>query len=248
MYYFHLVMKIALIGYGKMGHEIEKILVSRGHTIPLIIDFDNTDQLTAENLNACDVAIEFTTPATAYGNIVSCLEAGIPVVCGTTAWLDRLPEATEICQRNGGAFFYASNYSIGVNIFFAVNRQLARMMNRFPEYDVTLNEVHHVQKKDAPSGTAVTLAEDILTGIDRKTSWLLGTTTDPEKLEVTAQRRSVVPGIHTVVWESEADTITIDHTAKNRSGFAMGAVLAAEFLAGKRGAGKVYGMKDLLGF
>lgn len=241
-------MKIALIGYGKMGHEIEKILVSRGHTLPLIIDQDNTDQLTAENLNKCDVAIEFTTPATAFGNIVTCLKAGIPTVCGTTAWLDRLPEVTDLCQQTSGAFFYASNYSIGVNIFFAINRQLARMMNQFPEYDVTLNEVHHVQKKDAPSGTAVTLAEDILAGIDRKTSWHLGTTTDRDKLEVTAQRRAMVPGIHTIVWESDADTITIDHNAKNRSGFAMGAVLAAEYLADKRGTGKVYGMKELLGF
>lgn len=248
MYYFHHVMKIALIGYGKMGHEIERILVSRGHTLPLIIDLNNTDQLTAENLAGCDVAIEFTTPATAYGNVVTCLEAGIPVVCGTTAWLDKLPEVTALCERTHGAFFYASNYSVGVNIFFAINRQLAQMMNRFPEYDVTLNEVHHVQKKDAPSGTAVTLAEDILAGIDRKSSWFLGTTTDADKLEVTAQRRAMVPGIHTVVWESDADIITIDHNAKNRSGFAMGAVLAAEFLADKRGAGKVFGMKDLLGF
>ena len=241
-------MKIALIGYGKMGHEIEKILVSRGHTLPLIIDQDNTDQLTAENLNQCDVAIEFTTPATAFDNIVTCLKAGIPTVCGTTAWLDRLPEVTDLCQQTSGAFFYASNYSIGVNIFFAINRQLARMMNQFPEYDVTLNEVHHVQKKDAPSGTAVTLAEDTHAGIDRKPSWHLGTTTDRDKLEVTAQRRAMVPGIHTIVWESDADTITIDHNAKNRSGFAMGAVLAAEYLADKRGTGKVYGMKDLLGF
>lgn len=248
MYYFHHVMKIALIGYGKMGHEIERILVSRGHTLPLIIDLNNTDQLTAENLSGCDVAIEFTTPATAYGNVVTCLEAGIPVVCGTTAWLDKLPEVTALCERTHGAFFYASNYSVGVNIFFAINRQLAQMMNRFPEYDVTLNEVHHVQKKDAPSGTAVTLAEDILAGIDRKSSWFLGTTTDADKLEVTAQRRAMVPGIHTVVWESDADIITIDHNAKNRSGFAMGAVLAAEFLADKRGVGKVFGMKDLLGF
>lgn len=241
-------MKIALIGYGKMGHEIEKILVSRGHTLSLIIDIDNTDRLTAGDLAACDVAIEFTTPATACGNVLACLEAGVPVVCGTTAWLDRLPEVTAACERMRGAFFYASNYSIGVNLFFAVNRHLAQMMNRFPEYDVTLNEVHHVQKKDAPSGTAVTLAEDILAGIDRKTGWHLGTTTVPEELEVTAQRRSVVPGIHTVVWESEADRITIDHTAKSRTGFAMGAVLAAEFLAGRRGTGRVYGMKDLLGF
>lgn len=248
MYYFHLVMKIALIGYGKMGHEIEKILVSRGHTIPLIIDFNNTGQLTAENLSGCDVAIEFTTPVTAYGNIVACLNSGVPVVCGTTAWLDKLPEAKALCKAKNGAFFYASNYSIGVNVFFAINRQLAQMMNRFEEYDVTLNEVHHVQKKDAPSGTAVTLAEDILAGIDRKSSWHLGTTTTPDELEITAQRRAMVPGIHTIVWESDADVITIDHNAKNRSGFAMGAVLAAEFMADKRGTGKVYRMEDLLGF
>lgn len=241
-------MKIALIGYGKMGHEIERILVSRGHEIPLIIDYDTTDRMTPENLRACDVAIEFSTPATAYGNIVACLTAGVPVVCGTTAWLERFSEVEALCKRNRGAFFYASNYSVGVNIFFAINRRLAEMMNRFPEYDATLNEVHHVQKKDAPSGTAVTLAEGILAGIDRKTRWHLGTTTAPNELEITAQRRSVVPGIHTVVWESEADVITIDHTAKNRSGFAMGAVLAAEFLAERRGTGRVYGMKDLLGF
>lgn len=248
MYYFHLVMKIALIGYGKMGHEIEKILVSRGHTIPLIIDMNNTDQLTAANLARCDVAIEFTTPDTAYGNIVTCLNSGVPVVCGTTAWLDKLPEVTELCVKNNGAFFYASNYSVGVNIFFAINRQLAQLMNRFSEYDVTVNEVHHVQKKDAPSGTAVTLAEDILAGIDRKTVWHLGATTVPNELEITAQRRAMVPGIHTIVWESDADVITIDHNAKNRSGLAVGAVLAAEFLADKRGTGRVYGMKDLLGF
>lgn len=231
-----------------MGHEIERILLSRGHTLPLIIDMNNTDQLTAENLAGCDVAIEFTTPGTAYGNIITCLEAGIPVVCGTTAWLEHLPEVTALCEKTKGAFFYASNYSVGVNIFFAVNRKLAEMMGQFPEYDVTLNEVHHVQKKDAPSGTAVTLAEDILAGIDRKTSWFLGTTTVPSELEITAQRRGMVSGIHTIVWESDADVITIDHNAKNRNGFAMGAVLAAEFMGDKRGMGKVYGMPDLLGF
>lgn len=241
-------MKIALIGYGKMGHELERVLLSRGHSIPLIIDIDNPQDLNKENLSECDVAIEFTTPATAYGNIIRCLEGDIPVVCGTTAWLDKLDDVTALCREREGAFFYASNYSVGVNMFFAINRKLAEMMNRFGEYDVTLNEVHHTQKKDAPSGTAVTLAEDILSGIDRKQSWYLGTTTDADKLEVTAQRRSVVPGIHTIVWESEADVITLDHTAKNRSGFALGAVLAAEFMADKKGTGKVFGMHDLLGF
>lgn len=238
-------MKVALIGYGKMGHEIERILIARGHTIPLIIDINNAADMTPENLGACDVAIEFTTPTTAYANIIKCLEAGVPVVCGTTAWLDRFDEVVRRCEEQKGAFFYASNYSIGVNIFAHINKELARLMNRFGEYDVTLNEVHHTQKKDAPSGTAVTLAEGILEECDRKKSWHLGTTTQAGELEITAQRRAMVPGIHTIVWESDADVITIDHNAKNRSGFASGAVLAAEFLCGKVG---VYQMSDLLGF
>ncbi len=238
-------MKVALIGYGKMGREIERVLLERGHSIVLTIDVHNAADLTAENLRKADVAIEFTSPEVAYHNIVCCLEAGVPVVCGTTAWLDRLGHAVGLCQKNNGAFFYASNYSIGVNIFNHINRELARMMNRFDSYDVTLNEVHHTQKKDAPSGTAITLAEGIIGECDRKTEWHLGTTTDPAKLEITAQRRSVVPGTHTIVWESPEDTITIDHTAKGRGGFALGAVLAAEFLQDKRG---VYNMKDLLGF
>lgn len=155
-------MKIALIGYGKMGKEIEQILIARGHTIPLIIDLNNTNDLDAAHLQKVDVAIEFTTPSTAYGNVVKCLEAGVPVVCGTTAWLDKLPEVEQLCKEKNGAFFYASNYSIGVNIFFEINRRLAQLMNRFGEYDVTIEETHHTQKKDAPSGTAVTLAEGVL--------------------------------------------------------------------------------------
>lgn len=238
-------MKVALIGYGKMGHEIERILISRGHTLQLIIDIDNQGDMTTEKLSQCDVAIEFTTPGTAFDNILKCLDAGVPVVCGTTAWLDRYDCVLNHCAKRNGAFFYASNYSIGVNIFAHINRELARMMNRFGEYDVTMNEVHHVQKKDAPSGTAVTLAEGILDECERKQKWHLGTTTTPGELEITAQRRAMVPGIHTIVWESDADVITIDHNAKNRSGFAMGAVLAAEFLCGKVG---VYSMKDMLGF
>lgn len=238
-------MKIALIGYGKMGHEIEKILLERGHTIPLIIDMDNTADMTPARLQECDVAIEFTTPDTAYGNIIKCLDAGVPVVCGTTAWLDRFDDVTAHCQKRGGAFFYASNYSVGMNIFAHINQELARLMKGFAEYDVTLNEVHHTQKKDAPSGTAVTLAEGILAHSSRKTEWHLGTTTQPQQLEITAQRRAMVPGIHTIVWESPADVITIDHNAKNRSGLAQGAVLAAEFLNGKTG---VYNMNDMLGF
>ncbi len=236
-------MKIALIGYGKMGKEIEQILIARGHTIPLIIDLNNTNDLDAAHLQEVDVAIEFTTPSTAYGNVVKCLEAGVPVVCGTTAWLDKLPEVEQLCKEKNGAFFYASNYSIGVNIFFEINRRLAQLMNRFGEYDVTIEETHHTQKKDAPSGTAVTLAEGVLENLDRKQKWVCGTTTVPEELEVVAIRRSVVPGTHTVTYESDVDALSITHMAKSRRGFALGAVLAAEFLHGKTG---IFSMKDLM--
>lgn len=227
-----------------MGHEIESILISRGHDVCLIIDAGNSSDLNAEKLRGIDVAIEFSAPSVAYDNVVKCIEGGVPVVCGTTAWLDRYESVVELCKKRDGAFFYASNYSIGVNLFFNINARLAKMMNNFGEYDVTLNEVHHTQKLDAPSGTAVTLAQGIVENIDRKSSWHLGTTTQKELLEVTAQRRSVVPGEHTVVWESDVDTITIQHNAKSRRGFAIGAVVAAEFLVGKRG---VFTMTDLLG-
>ena len=236
-------MKIALIGYGKMGKEIEQILIARGHTIPLIIDLNNTNDLDAAHLQKVDVAIEFTTPSTAYGNVVKCLEEGVPVVCGTTAWLDKLPEVEQLCKEKNGTFFYASNYSIGVNIFFEINRRLAQLMNRFGEYDVTIEETHHTQKKDAPSGTAVTLAEGVLENLDRKQKWVCGTTTVPEELEVVAIRRSVVPGTHTVTYESDVDALSITHMAKSRRGFALGAVLAAEFLHGKTG---IFSMKDLM--
>ena len=226
-----------------MGKEIEQILIARGHTIPLIIDLNNTNDLDAAHLQKVDVAIEFTTPSTAYGNVVKCLEAGVPVVCGTTAWLDKLPEVEQLCKEKNGAFFYASNYSIGVNIFFEINRRLAQLMNRFGEYDVTIEETHHTQKKDAPSGTAVTLAEGVLENLDRKQKWVCGTTTVPEELEVVAIRRSVVPGTHIVTYESDVDALSITHMAKSRRGFALGAVLAAEFLHGKTG---IFSMKDLM--
>lgn len=236
-------MKIAILGYGKMGRAIEQVLISRGHQVVLTIDKDNTAELTAKNISKADVAIEFSAPTAAYSNIVACMEASVPVVCGTTAWLDKFDEVVALCTKQQGAFFYASNYSIGVNLLFKVNAQLARLMNPFGQYDVTLNEVHHTQKLDAPSGTAITLAEGILEGIDRKTDWHLGTTTAPELLEVTAQRRSTVPGIHTVVWESSVDKITIEHEIKDRQALAIGAVLAAEFIAGKQG---IYTMDDLM--
>ncbi len=236
-------MNIALIGYGKMGKEIEKILINRGHNVSLIIDIENTHDLCSEKMAGVDVAIEFTAPHTAYGNIVKCIEFGVPVVCGTTAWLDKYDEVVELCNQKGSAFFYASNYSVGVNIFAQVNKLLARLMNGYSQYDVSMEEVHHTQKKDAPSGTAITLAEGILEGITRKDKWVCGTTTEPAELEIAAIRRSVVPGTHTVTWESDVDYIKIEHLAKSRGGFALGAVLAAEFLAGKKG---IYTMEDLL--
>ena len=236
-------MKIALIGYGKMGKEIEQILIARGHTIPLIIDLNNTNDLDAAHLKEIDVAIEFTSPPTASGTAVKCLEAGVPVACGTTAWLDKLPQVEQLCKEKNGAFFYASNYSIGVNIFFEINRRLAQLMNRFGEYDVTIEEPPHTQKKAAPSGTAVTLAEGILENLDRKQKWVCGTTTVPEELEVVAIRRSVVPGTHTVTYESDVDSLSITHMAKRRRGYALGAVQAAEFKNGKTG---IFSMKDLM--
>ncbi|MDR0509799.1 MAG: 4-hydroxy-tetrahydrodipicolinate reductase [Rikenellaceae bacterium] len=238
-------MNVALVGYGKMGRAIERILVERGHSIGLIIDVDNATELTANNLRGIDVAIEFSTPATAYDNVRLCIEAGTPVVCGTTAWGDRLEEARELCRRTGGAFFYASNYSIGVNIFFKISEKLAQLMNRFPEYDVTVEEVHHTQKKDAPSGTAITIAEGIVAALDRKERWVGGTTVVHEELEVAAIRRSTVPGTHTVTYESSGELITLIHNVKSRDVLARGAASAAEFIVGKKG---VFGMDDLLDF
>lgn len=250
-------MKVAIIGYGKMGREIERVLRERGHEASLIIDVArNADgesgYATIDDIagSGVDVAIEFTTPDTALGNIVKCLEAGIPVVCGTTAWTARLPEVETLCRRRKGAFFYASNYSIGVNVVFELNRRLAAIMNRFQEYDVTVEEVHHTAKKDAPSGTAITIAEDIVAALDRKQSWTGHTTTVPQELEVVSVRRSVAPGTHTVTYESPTDTITLSHEIKSRATLATGAVMAAEFLASEVAAQRhgVYSMKDLLGF
>ena len=235
-----------------MGREIERILTARGHEAALVIDIDNAADLCAEKMRGIDVAIEFTTPDTALGNIRKCLEIGTPVVCGTTAWTAHLPEVEALCRERNGAFFYASNYSIGVNVAFELNRRLAEMMNRFPEYDVTIEEVHHTQKKDAPSGTAITLAEGILASLDRKERWVLGCPAaggaDPAELEVVSVRRSVAPGTHTVTYESPVDTITLTHNIKSRAGLAAGAVSAAEFLAGEVAAGRkgIFSMNDLL--
>lgn len=238
-------MKIALIGYGKMGKTIEQIARERGHRIVSIVDINNPEEFQSDAFKSADVAIEFTTPATAFANYLRCFEAGVPVVSGTTGWLEHMGEIKEKCEKEGKTFFYASNFSIGVNLFFALNKYLARLMNRFPAYDVRVTETHHIHKLDAPSGTAITLAEGILENIDRKERWTLETADQPADLPIHAIREGEVPGIHEIVYESDADSISIKHDAKSRAGFALGAVLAAEFTAGKKG---FLGMNDLLKF
>ena len=238
-------MKIALVGYGKMGKTIEQIARNRGHEIVSIIDVNNPGDFESEAFKQADVAIEFTTPATAFDNYMKCFAAGVPVVSGTTGWLSRLDEVKRMCAEEGKTFFYASNFSIGVNIFFALNKYLAKIMNNFPSYDVRMTEVHHIHKLDAPSGTAITLAEGVLETLDRKERWTLETAEKPTDLPIHAIREGEVPGIHEIVYESDADTISIKHDAKSRAGFALGAVLAAEFTAGKKG---FLGMNDLFHF
>lgn len=238
-------MKIALIGYGKMGKTIEQIALSRGHQIVSVVDINNPEEIRSDNFKRADVAIEFTTPATALGNYMNSFAAGVPVVSGTTGWLDRIGEVKEMCEKEGKTFFYASNFSIGVNIFFALNKHLAKIMNNFPGYDVKMMETHHIHKLDAPSGTAITLAEGILDTLDRKDRWTLETASQPTDLPIHAIREGEVPGIHEITYESDVDTISIKHDAKSRAGFALGAVVAAEFTAGKKG---FLGMEDMLKF
>ncbi len=237
-------MKIALIGYGKMGHEIERIALSRGHEIVCTLDINNLEDFDSDAFRSADVAIEFTRPESALRNYRKCFEANVPVVSGTTGWLENIDEIRSACN-NGQTFFYASNFSLGVNLFFALNKKLAEMMNAVPAYDVRMKEVHHTQKLDAPSGTAITLAEDLLERVDRKTGWINTASTKTQELEILSERTGQVPGYHEICWESEVDSILIAHNAKSREGFALGAVLAAEFTAGKKG---MLGMNDLLGF
>lgn len=236
-------MKIALLGYGRMGKEIEKIALNRKHEIVLAIDINNTHELTEENLQKADVAIDFSIPESAFNNILLCFSAGTPIVCGTTGWMDNFDQVVDICNKNKNTFFYASNYSVGVNIFFDVNRKLAQLMNKFEEYDVRLEEVHHIHKLDAPSGTAITIAEGIIDELKRKNKWELDDKSQNETLPIKAIREDEVPGIHTVTYDSAVDYIEIKHSAKSRKGFAMGAVLAAEFIYNKVG---IYTMKDLM--
>jgi 4-hydroxy-tetrahydrodipicolinate reductase len=236
-------MNIALIGYGKMGKEIEQIALERHHAIPLIIDINNVHDLTTENLKKADVAIEFSRPETAVSNIRSCFAAGVPVVCGTTGWLEHFGSIKDECMEGGKGLFYASNYSLGVNIFFKLNQFLAKMMNNFPQYDVEMEEVHHTQKLDAPSGTAISLAKDIMKEIKRKDHWQLDGQDSADALKITAVRRDSVPGIHTIKYDSAVDYIEMTHSLKSRKSLALGAVLAAEFIKGKKG---MFSMDDLL--
>lgn len=236
-------MKIALIGYGKMGKEIESIALTRQHEIVLKIDAFNLNELTPENLSRAEVAIDFSTPESAYPNILACFEAGVPVVCGTTGWLKRFDEVKQKCMDLNQTFFYASNFSVGANLFFALNKYLSRLMNPMENYDISIKEIHHIHKLDAPSGTAITLANDLIANIDRKEKWELNQASDPASVKITAVREDEVPGTHVVTYDSEVDSIEITHLAKSRRGLALGAVLAAEFINGRKG---VYSMADMM--
>ena len=238
-------LKIAIIGYGKMGKAIEAIATEDGHEVVLKIDIDNADELTSENLKRSDVAIEFTTPGTAVNNILQCFDAGVPVVCGTTGWLERLEEVKQICKQKNGTFLSTTNFSIGVNIFFEINKYAAALMNSHKEYNVSIEETHHTQKKDAPSGTAITLAEQILAQTEIKTRWVNNTTDNVNELEIVSKRIDPAAGIHKVKYSSAVDDIEIIHTAHNRHGFAKGALLAAAFIKDKKG---IFTMQEVLGF
>ena len=240
-------MKIALIGYGKMGHIIERIALERGHKIVSKVDVDNQEEFNSEAFASADVAIEFTIPTKAIENYRKAWAVGVPIVSGTTGWNAVLPELKKEIAEKGYTLFWASNFSLGVNLFFELNKRLAAMMNRYDNYDVTMTEIHHTEKKDAPSGTAITLAEGILENLDRKSEWVLSNpqfTINNEQLEIEALREGKVPGTHIVTYDSVVDSITIKHEAKSREGFALGAVVAAEFLVGKPAG--FYSMEDLM--
>ena len=237
-------MRIAIIGYGKMGHMIEEIALQRGHEVVVKINIDNTEDFTKENCAKADVAIEFTGPATAYENVKKCIDFGLPVVSGSTGWNNKLPELKEYVSQKNGSFLHTSNFSIGVNIFFEVNKLLARLMSPHTEYNVSLKEVHHTAKLDAPSGTAVSLAEQVLSNLERKNSWVNHESAKEDELAIISERIDPAPGTHFVKYSSEIDDIEIIHTAHNRKGFALGAVLAAEYILNKNG---VFSMQEVLG-
>jgi len=248
-------MKIVLLGYGKMGQLIEKFVLKRGHEVVLTVDALNRDAITVEDLMGADVAIDFSTPDAALSNISLCFEAGLPIVVGTTGWYEHLQEVMEVCVEADQALLYGSNFSIGVNIFFHVNRLLAKAMDPYKQYDVQVEEIHHIHKLDAPSGTAITIAEGILDNSTSKNTWVnevigsseSGFVNKPEELLIESLRIEEVPGTHTVLYSSEVDQIEFKHTAHNREGFALGAVVAAEWLCGKKGFYQVTEMFDFNG-
>ena len=232
-------MKIALLGYGRMGKTIEQIALKRGHEVVLKVD-ENTKNY---DIKTADIAIDFSIPSVAFNNVSNCLKNNVPVVSGTTGWLDKFNIATDLCKQNNGGFIYASNFSLGVNIFFELNENLAKMMRNLSEYQISMEEIHHTKKLDAPSGTAITLAEDIINN-SSKTNWALDVTNNETEIPIVAKRIDDVPGTHSISYKSSVDTIDIKHTAHSRDGFALGAVVAAEWLLGKTG---VFTMKDVLG-
>jgi 4-hydroxy-tetrahydrodipicolinate reductase len=234
-------MKIALIGYGKMGKAIEKIAIAKGHEI--VLRTNSQHPLEKEHLQGADVAIEFTGPETAYHNILKCFEANVPVVCGSTGWLEKLPAVKAVCLEKHQAFLYASNFSVGVNIFFEINKRLAELMGGQQQYNVVMEEIHHTQKRDAPSGTAITLAEQVMDKVNRKKQWVNEETDQPDELAIISKRIDPAPGTHSITYTSDIDDITITHTAHSREGFASGAVVAAEWLKDKKG---IFSMKDVL--
>jgi 4-hydroxy-tetrahydrodipicolinate reductase len=236
-------MKIALIGYGKMGKAIEAITIEKGNEIVLKISSGNKEELTVENLRRANVAIEFTNPHSAVENIKKCIEAGVPVISGSTGWLHHFDEIKKYCKEKKGGLLYSSNFSIGVNIYFSLNKYLASLMSLNNDYVPSIEEIHHTQKKDAPSGTAITLAEDLMKKITAKTGWVNETSNDPSLLSIISKREDDVPGTHVVKYESANDVIEIIHTSKNRKGFAQGVLLAAKFMMGKKG---IFSMRDVL--
>ncbi|KAA6323256.1 4-hydroxy-tetrahydrodipicolinate reductase [termite gut metagenome] len=236
-------MKLALIGYGKMGKEVEKVALSRGHQIVSIIDIDNQEDFESEAFCSADVAIEFTNPAVAYDNYIRTFKAGVKLVSGSTGWMDKHgDEIKELCTNGGKTLFWASNFSLGVAIFSALNKYLAKIMNNFPEYDVSITETHHIHKQDAPSGTAITLAEGIIENMEHKNRWVKEIAQGRGELPIHSIREGEIFGIHTIRYESPTDSISITHDAMNRGGFSLGAVLAAEFIIDKQG---YLGMNDL---
>ncbi|MBC7745723.1 MAG: 4-hydroxy-tetrahydrodipicolinate reductase [Flavobacterium sp.] len=245
-------MNLVLLGYGKMGRAIEQIAINRGHKIVLRIDADNQEDLTPENIKTADAAIDFSTPASVINNINLCFEAGIPLIVGTTGWYNQLSSVKLKCEESNNSLLYASNFSLGVNVFFHINKVLASIMNRYSQYEVQVEEIHHTQKLDSPSGTAITIADDIVNRLDRKSGWINERIEDegqiiikPEQLLIESHRIEEVPGTHTVIYSSEIDEIELKHTANNRTGFAIGAVLAAEWLQDRKG---FYNINEMFNF